>query len=178
VRQPLDGSDAIGPLHLIKPPLVLRQMRAVALRMPEMDHSGREISVLPPHACAEQPDQQIGILQSPAAIGRIEAIHSIEIAPPDSEVAGASAAPGGGSHFAARPYRERPQRRQAIDASLASQHKPGTQAPEPGLNRLGQDAPREFGRQQYAIAGNEPSRFGQTAIKSGRGMQSPSRKMQ
>ena len=77
-----------------EPPLVVRQPRAVGVRMPQMQHAGREGAVLAPHAGMQQPDQQIGILLAPAAEARVEAIDPVEIGAPDREIAGARAFPG------------------------------------------------------------------------------------
>src|SRR5262249_18751593 len=88
-----DRTNAIGPCDLVKPPLVGRQRGAVVFRIPQMEDAGREISVLATYAAAEQPDHEVGILEPPASIGRIEAIHPVEVAAPDREIAGTRAPP-------------------------------------------------------------------------------------
>ena len=57
-----------------------------------MNDPRREASVLATQAATQQPDQQIGILAAPAGETGVEAIDPFEIAAPDGEIAGASAA--------------------------------------------------------------------------------------
>ena len=117
-RTDRERAHPVGTFERIEPALVFRQRRTVALRMPQMQHAGGEIAVLAAHAGAHEPDQQIGILQPPAAIGRVEAVDPVEIAAPDREIARARAAPGArAAACASGPSGNAEQRRQAVDAA-------------------------------------------------------------
>src|SRR5262249_54339357 len=93
---------AIARQHLREPRLVLRQLGAVGLRVPEMDDAGREPPVLAAHAGMQQPDQQVGILAAPAAKAAVESVDPLEVGAPDREIAGARVAPSPRSELAER----------------------------------------------------------------------------
>src|SRR4051812_14887918 len=101
--------------------------------MPEMKHPGGEISVLATHAGMQQSNKEIGILEAPAAVSGVEAIHAVEIVPPDRKVAGPRAAPGARPQLAQRSERDRQQRREAVDLALSAQAPPSTPPPPFGL---------------------------------------------
>src|SRR5262249_13933948 len=159
-----DRSDAIAALNRVEPLLVLRQVRPVVLGMPQMEDAGCEIAVLSAHASAQQTDQQVGIPKAPAAVGRIETVDVIEIAPPHREIAGSRAPPGLGPELAQRAERQRQHRRQPVDLALAAQADPFRQAEQLDLAPFRQRPLGEFARHQDTIAGHEPTRLGKAAV--------------
>ena len=62
--------------------------------VPEMQDAGGERAVLAAHAGMQQAHDDIGIFLAPAAVVGVEAVDTVEIGPPDREIAGARAAPG------------------------------------------------------------------------------------
>src|SRR5205085_4532907 len=125
--------------------------------MPQMQHAGREVSILAAEPRMQETDQQIGIFETPAAESCVEAVHPVEIAPPDREIARTRPPPGTRSQLPQYPRRKWQQRREAVDLSPRPQRQPGAQAPALGLDRLRQDALGQVTRQQHAIAGDKPS---------------------
>src|SRR5689334_2477204 len=61
-RQSAHGAHAVALNDLRQPALVVRQPRAVELRMPQVQHRGRVAAVLAPHPGADQADHDVGIL--------------------------------------------------------------------------------------------------------------------
>jgi hypothetical protein len=129
-----------------------------------MHDAGCKVSVLAPHAGAKKPDQQVGILQAPTAIGRIEAVHLVEIAAPHCEVTGPRTPPGARPELAQRTERQRHDRRQPVDPALPAQRDPLPEAQEFHLVAVCEHPFGEFARQEDAIAGHEPARLGKAAV--------------
>ena len=112
----------------------------------------------------------------------IKPIHPIKIAAPEGEIAGARPAPSMGSQLAQRAERQRQQRRQSVDLAAAAQRDPllQIQSIQP------RSPPRERARSTHVTCRmrlpvtNHPGSANRrwTAMKFGRGMQSPSRIMQ
>jgi hypothetical protein len=132
--------------------------------MPEMQHAGREISVLAAHVRMQEPYQQIGILTAPSVIIRIETIDAVEIISPDREIARTRMLPFAGTQFAQRPERQRQHRCKPVDIVAAAPADPGRKIPVFRLEMLRQDAPREILRHQDAVAGDEPTALSQRTM--------------
>ena len=92
-REPALGAHAIAAQHGIESCVIVGKLRAISGRVPQMNYSGCETSVLSAHARVQQPDQQIRILPAPAAKARVEAVDKLEIGPPYRKIARACAAP-------------------------------------------------------------------------------------
>src|SRR5213594_2627077 len=116
-RKPDDRTHPIRRRDGVEPPLIVRQQRAVALRMPQMQNPGGEVAILAADACAQEPDQEVGILQAPAIVACIESINSFNITTPDREIAGSRTAPCAGPQLAQRPERQPQQWCQPVDLS-------------------------------------------------------------
>ena len=86
-RQPAKRAHAIARQNIGKFVFIPRQLRTFRLGMPEMDHTGGKYAVLPADAGVKKPGDNVGVFFSPAAIVRIEAVDTIEIGPPDGEIA-------------------------------------------------------------------------------------------
>src|SRR6266508_6680892 len=97
--------------------------------MPKMDDAGREAAVLAAHARMQQADQQIGILATPAAEARIEAVDPVEIGPPDREIAGTRAQPCPRLQLAQRTERQPQHGGEPIDAAACASADPFGEAP-------------------------------------------------
>src|ERR1019366_8475819 len=78
-RETLQCTHAVAVQNEIELALVVRQSRPLAFRMPQVQHAGCKAPVLTPHAAADEPNEEIGILQPPAGEGGIEAIDALEI---------------------------------------------------------------------------------------------------
>ena len=130
-----------------------------------MQHAGREHAVLAPHAGVQQAHDDVGILLAPAAVIGVEAVDPLEIGAPDREVAGARAAPAPAAQAPQRAERQMPERRQAVDAAARALRQPLRQAPALGREFFAQHARGQRGRQQHAVAGDEPARLGETPVR-------------
>src|SRR5882724_11756353 len=108
--------------------------------MPQVQNTGSKVPVLAPNAGAQQSNQEIGILQAPAIVRRIKAIHSIQVATPDGKIAGARTPPSMGSQLAQPAERQRQERRQPVDLAAAAQRDPLLQAKAFSLARLHENA--------------------------------------
>ncbi len=75
------------------------------MRMPQMQHAGREPAVLAPHAGVKETHHEIGILETPAGIAAIEAVDAVEVASRHREIAGLRAFPVVAVELAQRPKR-------------------------------------------------------------------------
>src|SRR2546421_4642891 len=101
--------------------------------MPKMQHAGRKCPILAAHAGMQESDQQIGILQTPAAEYAVESIDAIEVAAPDRQIAGARALPIPAAQLAQWAERQPQRREQPVDfAALPPRHQI---AQRPGLRR-------------------------------------------
>ncbi len=119
LRQPLLGPNARAHEYRLELGIVRGQLRPVGGGMPQMDDPGGETAVLAPHAGAQQPDQEIGVLTAPAVEVRVEAVNRIEVAAPDREIARAGALPFVRFTLAQRTERQVEQRGQPVDAAIA-----------------------------------------------------------
>src|SRR5579863_7205882 len=88
-RETLQCTHAVALQNEIELALVVRKSRPLAFRMPQVQHAGCKAPVLAPHAAAQKPDKEVGILQPPAGEGGIEAIDAFKIIAKTSHVAGA-----------------------------------------------------------------------------------------
>src|SRR5262245_1967135 len=133
--------------------------------MPEMNDPRREAAVLATHAATQQPDQQIGILAAPARKASVEAIDPFEIAAPDAEIAGACAAPLSSLELTQRAQRQPQKRRQPIDAPAQALPDPSPRAPCLRPQVIAHYRRRQRGGEQHSVSSDEPSRFGQLAMR-------------
>jgi hypothetical protein len=92
-RQSALRAYAVALQHRIEPRVIRSQLRAIDLRVPEVDDAGRKATVLATQATTQQSDQQVGILAAPTAEASIEPVDALEIGAPNRKIAGASAPP-------------------------------------------------------------------------------------
>src|SRR5215467_1858849 len=164
LRQSLPGThpwavDQVGELALI-----VGEPGAIRLRMPQMQHAGREAAVLAQHAGADHADEDVGVLAAPTAERRIEAVDLVEIGAPERHVAAARATPAARAEIAQIAERQAEQRLQPVDPAPGALGDPAGKAPLLGLEAVVQDALRQFARQQNPIAGDEPAGLGEPAM--------------
>src|SRR5688572_18510672 len=96
--------------------------------MPQVQHTGREASVLAPHTAADHADDDIGIFQPPADEGRLKSVDAIEIGAEESKIAAAHALPLICQTLAQWPERQVEQRQKAIDVTPRTPHRPRANA--------------------------------------------------
>src|SRR5271163_4352093 len=164
--QPAQGADTASPQNLVKPRAVGGKLRAIVLIMPQMQYAGGETPVLAAHAGVQEPDHKIGIFQTPASIGAIEAVDTVEIAARDREIASLRTLPALPVELAQRTERQPQRRQQPIDAAARAPTQQRGKIPllrrqPPGQHDIGQLA-----RQQDAVSGHEPSRLRERAMPS------------
>src|SRR5450432_1029815 len=99
-REAAQSAQAVVLQNQIKLRLIVQESRSLALGMPQVQHAGREASVLAPHAAAEEPNKEVGILASPAGELRIEAVDPLEIIAKAGHIAGAGALPAPAAELA------------------------------------------------------------------------------
>src|SRR6187200_2235934 len=97
--------------------------------MPQMQHAGGVAAILATHAGAKQANHQVGILAAPPAEVCVEAIDTIEISAPDSEIAAAGAGPVRRTQLAQRPDWKSQHRSQTVKAAVQPLRQPGCQPP-------------------------------------------------
>src|SRR5207302_10272212 len=102
--------------------------------MPQMQHAGCEVSILAAEPRMQEADQQIGIFETPAAESCVEAVHPIEIAPPDREIARTRPPPRARSQLPQYSRRNLHQRREAVDLSPRAQGQQRGEATEFGVD--------------------------------------------
>src|SRR5262245_26103896 len=164
-RQAELRARAVAVQYLIEPRIVGGQLRPVRVRVPQMDDAGGEAPVLAPQAAMQQTDQQIGILAAPAAEAGVEAVDPLEIGTPDGEIARARASPSPRLELAQRPERQSQHAGQPIDAATPTLADPPGQVPCLRPQVLAQHRCGEARREQYPVAGHEPSALGQPAMR-------------
>ena len=106
-RETLQCTHAVALQNEIELALVVRKSRPLAFRMPQVQHAGCKAPVLAPHAAADEPNEEIGILQPPAGEGRIEAIDPFEIISKASHIAAAGTLPAPPAELAQGTKRKR-----------------------------------------------------------------------
>src|SRR4051794_21894993 len=100
------GAYPVASDDRVQPRAVRRQRRAILRRVPQMQHAGRKRAVLASNTGMQEPDQQIRILQAPAAERAVKSVDAIEVAAPDREIAGARALPSSAAQLAQRAERQ------------------------------------------------------------------------
>ena len=136
--------------------LVDGKARTVGLRMPQMEHAGREAAVLAMHARADHADDDIGILQSPAGKGGVETIDPIEICAEEREVAAARALPRGSRRLRSAPSGRLNSGSRRLTSPRARRAGPGCRSSRfPARDVLRRICSRQSARQQHAVAGDE-----------------------
>src|SRR5258708_27337910 len=101
--------------------LIVGESRPLAVRMPQVQHAGREAPVLAPHAAADEPDEEVGILAPPAGERRIEAVDPFEIGAKACHIAAAGTQPAPPAELAQGTQRKPDQGRYAIDVAAPPQ---------------------------------------------------------
>ena len=156
---------AIAAQHHVEPRVIGGQLPAVGLRMPEVNDTGREAAVLAAHARMQQADQQIGILAAPTAEAGIEPVDPLEIRAPDRKIAGARAPPLTRPQFAQWSERQPQHGGEPVDAAAQALPDPARCAPGFRPQAVAQHGRSEGRRQQHAVASDEPSAFGEPAMR-------------
>src|SRR5262249_5512941 len=128
-RQTLPRANPIARSNPGKLPLILRQLRSVGVFVPQMKHSGRKRTILAPDAGMKQANDDIRILFAPSAVVCIKAVDTVEVRPPDGEIARTRALPNPLADAAQRSKREVQQGGQAIDTAVSTFVDPACKTP-------------------------------------------------
>ena len=163
-RETAQGTHTLAMQTEIKFALVVRKSRPLAFRMPQVQHAGREASILAARPGADEPDEQVGILEPPAGERRVEAVHSFEIIAKAGQIAGAGAPPGPPAELAQGTERQPDQGSDAVEISAPALRQKLSKPPALGLEAGREDALAQCGRQQNPVAGDEIPRLGQPAM--------------
>src|SRR5580704_4718646 len=132
-------AHAIAMQHEVKLALVVGKPRPLPFRMPQMQHAGCKASVLAPHAAADEPNEQVGILAPPTGESRIEAVDPLEVLAKERHVAAARAHPALPAALAQRPQRQPDQRSDAIDLAAPAARQKAPKPPELRLQSVAQN---------------------------------------
>src|ERR1044072_1163937 len=159
--KPAHRAHAAGAHYRVEPRSIGGQSRAVAFRVPEVEHAGRKTSVLALDAGMDEPDREIGILQPPAVVARIEPVDAVEIGACDREIACARALPALRFGLAQRPERKIQRGPRTVDAAAAHERR---EAPLLGLELAREYVSGQRLRQQDAIARDEPAGLGERTV--------------
>ena len=147
-----------------------------------MQHAGREKAVLAAHAGMRISRTKRSESSRPQPLkAASKPSTAIEIAAPDRQIAGARAAPAREPQLAQRSERQRISGASAVDAAARALRDPVAIAPVFRLEPVAQDALGQSrdSRMRLPVTNQPGSQAGGgSATKSGRAMQSPSRKMQ
>src|ERR1700736_7007922 len=128
--------------------------------MPQVQHAGRKSPVLAPHAAANEPNEEVGILPPPTGECRIEAIDPVEVIAKASHVAGAGTLPAPPPELAQGTKRKSEQGSDPIDVPPPALRQKMLEPPAFRLEPAREHALAQCGRQQNPIAGHEKRRFG------------------
>src|SRR4029077_1381972 len=77
--QPFQGTHAIAADGRVKPRLVRRQLRAIVLHVPQLQHASGKPAVLAAHAGVLETHHQTGIFAAPAGIGGVKPVDAVEV---------------------------------------------------------------------------------------------------
>src|SRR5262249_7649295 len=116
-------------------------------------------------AAMQQSDQQVGILAAPTAEASIESVDPLEIGAPNRKIAGARPPPLTRPQLAQRPERQPQPRGQPIDGAAQALPHPAGCAPDFTLQVVAQHGRGESRGEQHAVSGDEPSAFGELAMR-------------
>jgi len=105
---------------LLQASAVFAQLRAVVPRMPQMQDAGGKPPVFAAQPGAQETNDEIGIFQSPADKGIVEAIDAVEVLARDRKIARLGAAPTDAVQLAQGPKGQMHGRCQTIDAAVQS----------------------------------------------------------
>src|SRR5712671_4744751 len=151
--------------HLIELAVIFRKAGAIGFGMPQMQDAGCEPAILAAHAGPDEADEQVGVLPAPAAKRAVEAVHLLEIRPPERHVAAARPAPATRGQLAHSAKRQVRQRREAIELTARALYQPARKPPRFGHKPLMKNAVRQIRRQQNARTSDEPAGLGKTTMR-------------
>ena len=86
-RKTRERAHPLAAQRIDQPVIIFRQARAISFRMPKMQHGRCEVAILAANAGVQEPNQQVGVLASPAVEGDVKTVHPVQIGAPDRQIA-------------------------------------------------------------------------------------------